>query len=62
MIPKAAFPNFRKKLMSGLGWGIYYNKYGTAAHDPKAYEKRIIELLDNEDVSNQKGICEYLLS
>ena len=58
---KATFPTFRKKLMSGLDWGIYYNKYGTTAHDPKAYEKRIIELLDDEDISNQKGIYEYLL-
>lgn len=31
------------------------------AHDPKAYEKRIVALLDDEDVSNQKGIYEYLL-
>lgn len=58
---KATFPTFRKKLMSGLEWGIYYNKYGTDTHDPKAYENRIAELLDDEDVSNQKGIYEYLL-
>ena len=58
---KATFPTFRKKLMSGLEWGIYYNKYGANAHDPKAYEKRIVALLDDEDVSNQKGIYEYLL-
>ena len=50
---KATFPNFRKKLMSGLDWGIYYNKYGAAPHDPKAYEKRIVELLDDEDVSRK---------
>lgn len=55
------FPTFRKRLMCGLEWGIYHNKYGTATHDPKAYEKRIVELLDDEDVSNQKGIYEYLL-
>ena len=58
---KVTFPTFRKKLMSGLDWGILFNRYGTAAHDPKAYEKRILELLDDEDVSNQKGIYEYLL-
>ena len=58
---KVTFPKFRKKLMRGLDWGIFYNKYGTIAHDPKAYEKRIVELLDDEDVSNQKGIYEYLL-
>lgn len=58
---KATFPVPRKKLMSGLDWGIYYNKYSSAAHDPKAYERRIAELLEDEDVSNQKGIYEYLL-
>ncbi len=47
--------------MCGLDWGIYFNKYGTAAHDPKAYEKRIVELIDDEDVTNQRGIYEYLL-
>ena len=58
---KAIFPTFRKKLMAGLDWGIYYNKYGTSSHDPKTYEERIVKLLDDEDVSNQKGIYEYLL-
>ena len=50
---KATFPTLRKKLMSGLEWGIFFNKYGAATHDPKTYEKRIVELLDDEDVSNQ---------
>lgn len=58
---KATFPIFRKKLMCGLDWGIYFNKYGSNVYDPKKLENRIIELLDNEDVSNQKGIYEYLL-
>ena len=44
--------------MSGLDWGIYYNKYGTTAHDPKAYEKRIVELLDDEDISKHFAIEE----
>ena len=47
--------------MKGLEWGIYYNKYGTNAYDPKKLETRIAELLDDDDVSNQKGIYEYLL-
>ena len=58
---KATFPNLRKKLMCGLDWGIFYNKYGNNAYDPHELENRIIELLDDEDVSNQKGIYEYLL-
>ena len=58
---KATFPNYRGKLMKGLEWGIYYNKYGAGKYDPKQLEARIVELLDDEDVSNQKGIYEYLL-
>lgn len=58
---KATFPNFRKKLMQGQEWGIFYNKYGAGSFDPKALEARIAELLDDEDVTRQKGIYEYLL-
>lgn len=58
---KATFPAYRGKLMKGLEWGIYYNKYGTNVYDPKKLEARIAELLDDDDVSNQKGIYEYLL-
>lgn len=58
---KATFPKYRVKLMKGLDWGIFYNKYGSENYDPKTFETRIVELLDDEDVSNQKGIYEYLL-
>lgn len=58
---KATFPNYRKKLMQGLDWGVFYNKYKDNAYDPKTLESRIVELLEDEDVSNQKGIYEYLL-
>ena len=58
---QATFPKYRGKLMKGLDWGVYYNKYGAGKYDPKTLEAHIIELLDDEDVSNQKGIYEYLL-
>lgn len=58
---QVTFPKYRKKLMQGLDWGIYFNKYGTKSYDPKQLESRIAELLDDEDISNQKGIYEYLL-
>ena len=58
---KATFPTYRKKLMQGLEWGIFYNKYHANSYDPKSLEKRIVALLDDEDISNQKGIYEYLL-
>ena len=59
------FPVVRAKLMKGLPWGIYYNKYGKTTHDAKTLEARIAQLLrDDEDVgdiTNQRGIYEYLL-
>ena len=58
---KATFPTYRGKLMKGLDWGIYYNKYKDKNCDPKAFENRILGLIDDEDVTNQRGIYEYLL-
>ena len=58
---KATFPVYRSKEMKGLEWGIFYNRYGTGKYDPKQLEARIVELLDNEDVTKQSGIYEYLL-
>ena len=64
---KATFPVYRGKLMKGLPWGIYFNKYGSPTagapslrkYDPAALEKRIAQLLrDDEDVgdiTNQRG-------
>lgn len=43
---------------------LYYNKYGSVAYDPKALETRIVELIkdyQNNYITNQKGIYEYLL-
>ena len=59
---KAIFPNCRRKLMQGIEWGIFYNKYKDNNYDPKVFEKRIVELLEDDDVSNQRGIYEYLLN
>ncbi|MBN1637926.1 MAG: DUF262 domain-containing protein [Ignavibacteriales bacterium] len=57
---KVTFPNYRKE-MEGLDWGIFYNHYGTKKIDPEAFEKRIVELMEDEDVSKKSGIYEYLL-
>ena len=56
------FPNKRKSLMDGLPWGIYYNKYKNTNLDPIQLENKIKELLQDDDVTNQKGIYEYVLS
>lgn len=57
---KATFPHYRKE-MKGLDWGIYYNKFGTGHYDPKVLEARIVELMEDDDVTRNPGIYEYLL-
>jgi len=59
--------HYRKKLMQGLPWGLYYNQYGPCVpgrpvFDPDALEARIAILEQDEDVTNQRGIYEYVLS
>lgn len=56
------FPNYRKKLMNGLNWGVLYNEYGNNIYDPNELEKEINLLLQDDDITKQKGIYEYLLS
>ncbi|MBQ7721701.1 MAG: DUF262 domain-containing protein [Kiritimatiellae bacterium] len=62
---KATFPVLRVKLMKGLPWGIYFNNHGSGTYDPATLEARISQLLrDDEDIgdiTNQRGIYEYLL-
>ena len=38
------------------------NFFGEKNFDAKTFEKKIIELLDDDDVTNNRGIYEYLLS
>ena len=63
---RATFPVLRGKLMKGLPWGVYFNKYGKTERDGAELEQRIAQLLrddeDVNDITNQRGIYEYLLS
>lgn len=54
------FPNYRKE-MKGLEWGEFYNKYHENSYDAQKMEERIMELMQDEDVTNKRGIYEYLL-
>ena len=58
---KATFPNYRKE-MKGIDWGILYNKYGMGKYDPKQLEARIVDLMQDDDITRFPGIYEYLLS
>lgn len=55
------FPKYRKE-MKGLPWGIFYNTYGDNVYNPQELEKRIIALMQDDDVTKRSGIYEYLLS
>ncbi|MDD6560929.1 MAG: HNH endonuclease [Lactimicrobium massiliense] len=57
---KVIFPKYRKE-MKGLEWGIYYNKYSKNNYDPKTLEAKIIDLMQDDDVTKKSGIYEYLL-
>jgi len=58
---KIVFPNYRKE-MKGIAWGFLYNEFKDQKLDSKKLEKEIAELMQDEDVSNKKGIYLYVLT
>lgn len=57
---RATFPNYRKE-MKGIAWGDLFNEYKDSDLDPKKLEAEIAQLMEDEDVTNKKGIYIYLL-
>ena len=55
------FPKYRRE-MKGVGWGFLYNIYKDEKFDTKALEDRVTLLMLDDDITNKKGIYEYLLS
>ena len=55
------FPTYRANVMKGLEWGIFYNRYGKNDYDAAKLDKEISRLLKDFDVTNKRGIYEYLL-
>jgi len=58
---KATFPKYRKE-MKGIGWGFLYNEFKDQNFDYKKLEEEITTLMQDEDVTNKKGIYEYILT
>ena len=58
---KRIFPEYRA-IMKGLNWGSFYNTHKNDSLNANTLEKRIAELLVDEEVSSKKGIYEYLLT
>ncbi|MDE2095957.1 MAG: DUF262 domain-containing protein [Patescibacteria group bacterium] len=55
------FPEYRK-IMKGLEWGRFYNEHKNDKLNAASLEKRITELIEDDEVDNKKGIYEYLLT
>lgn len=58
---KVVFPKYRRE-MKGIGWGFLYNEFHTQSFDSQKLENQISELMQDEDVTNKKGIYSYVLT
>jgi hypothetical protein len=57
----ATFPKEHPK-MNTVKWGVLYNKYKDVTFDPVKLEARVSALMADTDVTNKRGIFEYVLS
>ncbi|MDO3380463.1 HNH endonuclease family protein [Geoalkalibacter halelectricus] len=57
---QTTFPVYRKE-MKGLAWGDLYNAFKDQEFDPKKLEREISRLMEDEDVTNKRGIYFYVL-
>jgi hypothetical protein len=58
---KETFPNHREE-MEGVPWGILYNRFKDEKLDFTKLEEKIINLMQDDDVTNKKGIYTYVLT
>jgi HNH endonuclease len=58
---KTIFTNYRKE-MRGVPFGFLYNEFKNKKFDAKKLEEEISKLMEDEDVTNKKGIYSYVLT
>lgn len=58
---KTTFTNYRKE-MKGVAFGFLYNEFKDKKFDAKKLEKEIAQLMEDEEVTNKKGIYTYVLT
>ena len=58
---KRVFSAYRK-IMKGLDWGRFYNEHKDDNLNAEDLERRIVGLIEDDEVNNKKGIYEYLLT
>ena len=51
-----------KKIMKGLDWALYYDKFHDKTLDTVALAKRISELMRDSEIQKQSGIIPYVLT
>lgn len=58
---KTIFPKYRKE-MKGVQWGELYNQHHHKKLDSKKIEEQISTLMMDDDVTNKKGIYEFVMN
>lgn len=58
---KATFPEYRRE-MKAVDWGPLYDAHKDDDLDPKDIERKITELMQDEDVTSKSGIYPYVLN
>ncbi|MCK9338312.1 MAG: DUF262 domain-containing protein [Arcobacteraceae bacterium] len=59
---KSTFIVLRKKEMNGQEWGFLYNEHKDKILDPKKIEDEISQLMQDDEVTNKRGIYQYVLN
>jgi hypothetical protein len=58
---KVTFPKYRRE-MKGVNWGGLYNEFKNFSFDSVQLESKVTMLMMDDDVTNKKGIYEFLLT
>ncbi len=58
---KTTFTHYRKE-MKGVPFGTLYNEYKNEKFDAERLEEETASLMEDEDVTNKKGVYSYLLT
>lgn len=58
---RMVFPNYRRE-MKGVNWGGLYNNLKDKKFNAKKLEKEISKLMEDDEVTNNKGIYPYVLT
>ena len=55
------FPTYRKE-MNGLDWGRLYRKHSPRKFDIHDLDRKIAQLMENEEIEKKKGVWEFVLT